>query len=268
MDFYEMEMREKKKALGEAPTSASPSSDSGVTVAYDRRTETKPLLSFLVPVFNERRFIQATLAKLSTVPLTKEIIIVDDGSTDGTRGALTENPVNGAVLLLHTKNQGKGGALRTALTKATGAYAAVQDADLEYDPNDYVELLKYARQNNFKVAFGSRFLKPNPRIYWRFLLGNKVLTTWINLLCASHYTDAYTGCKLMATNVWRELGLVSTGFEIEAEIAVKVARKGYPFTEFPITYKPRKVDEGKKIGWRDALKGFKAARRFAAKLMS
>lgn len=262
-----MEMRKKQTAQGNA-SPLGPSLDPLVTVVYDRRTETKPLLSFLVPVYNERRFVQATLAKLSAVPLTKEIIIVDDGSTDGTRGALTENPINGAVLLLHAKNQGKGGALRTALIKATGAYAAVQDADLEYDPNDYVDLLKYARQNNFKVAFGSRFLKPNPRIYWRFLLGNKLLTTWINLLCASHYTDAYTGCKLMTTNAWRELGLVSTGFEIEAEIAVKVARKGYSFTEFPITYKPRKVEEGKKIGWKDALRGIKAARRFAAKLIS
>ncbi len=262
-----MEMREKKQALGDTPPGTSAPSESGVTVAYDRRTTTKPLISFLVPVYNERRFVQATLAKLSGVPLSKEIIIVDDGSTDGTRGTLTETPLDGTVLLLHAKNLGKGRALCTALTKATGAYAAVQDADLEYDPNDYVELLKYARQNNMKVAFGSRFLKPNPRIYWRFLLGNKLLTTWINLLCASRYTDAYTGCKLMATNVWRELGLVSTGFEIEAEIAVKVARKGYPFTEFPITYTPRKVEDGKKISWKDALKGLKTARRFAAKLI-
>jgi dolichol-phosphate mannosyltransferase len=267
MDFYEMEMAEKRKALGNSRP-LPPERDPMVTVAYDRRTETKPLISFLVPVYNERRYVQSTLTKLSAVPLSKEIIIVDDGSTDGSRGALSENPMDGAVLLLHTKNQGKGGALRTALTKATGAYAAVQDADLEYDPTDYVDLLKFARQNNVKVAFGSRFLKPNPRIYWRFLLGNKLLTAWINLLCASHYTDAYTGCKLMATNVWRELDLLSTGFEIEAEIAVKVAQKGYPFTEFPITYKPRKVEEGKKISWKDAVRGIKAARRFSAKLIS
>lgn len=263
-----MEMRETQKARGAAPGGPLPPAEPGVRVVYDRRTEKTPLLSFLVPVFNERPFVQATLKKILAVPLAKEVIIVDDGSTDGTQGALADHPLDGVVVLVHAKNRGKGGALRTALTKATGAYAAVQDADLEYDPNDYVDLLKYARQNNFKAAFGSRFLKPNPRIYRRFLLGNKVLTAWINLLCASHYTDAYTGCKLMATNVWRELGLVSTGFEIEAEIAVKVAQKGYPFTEFPITYKPRKVEEGKKIGWRDALEGFKTARRFAAKRMS
>ncbi|MBK8574170.1 MAG: glycosyltransferase family 2 protein [Elusimicrobia bacterium] len=265
MDFYEMEMKEKKDALGAGAAPPSVADEFGTTVAYDRRTETKPLISFLVPVFNERPLIKAALDKLAAVPLAKEIIVVDDGSTDGTRGALTENPRNGTVLLLHNKNQGKGGALRTALTKAMGSYAAVQDADLEYDPNDYVELLKFARQNNAKVVFGSRFLKPNPRIYWRFLLGNKLLTTWINLLCASSYTDCYTGAKLMSTAVWRGLGLISNGFEIEAEIAVKIARGGYSFTEYPITYKPRKVAEGKKISWNDAVQGFKAAHRFASK---
>lgn len=258
-----MEMRENKKALGEGAAPLPVADESGTTVAYDRRTETKPLISFLVPVYNERLFVKAVLDKLIAVPLSKEIIVVDDGSTDGTRRALTENPRDGTVLLLHNKNQGKGRALRTALAKAAGAYAAVQDADLEYNPNDYVALLKFARQNNSKVVFGSRFLTPNPRIYWRFLLGNKFLTTWINLLCASSYTDSYTGAKLMSTAVWRDLGLVSSGFEIEAEIAVKVARGGYSFTEYPITYTPRKIADGKKISWKDALRGLKTAHRFS-----
>ncbi len=258
-----MEMLEKKKALGDPSPPVAADPESTHTVIYDLRTELKPLVTFLVPVYNERRFVQAALEKLTAVPVTKEIIIIDDGSTDGTQRVLKENPIKGAVLLLHKKNQGKGGALRTGLAKAAGAYTAVMDADLEYDPNDTVELLKYARRNNVKVAFGSRFLKPNPRLYWRFLLGNKLLTAWINLLCASNYTDAYTGCKVMATSVWRELGLVSTGFEIEAEIAVKVAQKGAPFTEYPITYKPRRVEEGKKIKWKDAVQGLKAALRFS-----
>ena len=256
-----MEQREKQNAPGNpVPTSAP---GGAAAVIYDRRSEKKPLISFLVPVYNERRSVRAVLEKISGVPLAKEIIVVDDGSTDGTRDFLAGNPADGAVLLFHSKNQGKGRALRTALTKAAGAYAAVQDADLEYDPTHYVELLKYARQNNLKAVFGSRFLKPNPRLYWRFLLGNKLLTAWINILCASKYTDCYTGCKLMTATVWRELDLVSNGFEIEAEIAVKVARRGYPFTEYPIPYAPRKIEEGKKISWKDAFQGIKAARRFA-----
>lgn len=240
-----------------------PAPDPTSAVVYDRRTEARPLVSFLVPVFNERAFIWKCLERLAAVPLSKEIIIVDDGSTDRTRDFLAGNPMEGAVLLFHPKNQGKGGALRTALTKANGAYSAVQDADLEYDPGEYVDLLKQARQKNIKVVFGSRFLKPNPRLYWRFLWGNKALTAWINFLCASSYTDCYTGYKLMFIAIWRELGLVSPGFEVEAEICVKVARRGHSFAELPAAYSPRRVDEGKKISWKDALRGIRAARFFS-----
>lgn len=262
MDFYEMEMQEKKKTQGDAPPPPTTDPASNHTVEYDLRTETKPLVSFLVPIYNERPLIRTALEEIAAVPLPKEIILIDDGSNDGTPRFLKENPVKGAILLLHKKNEGKGGALRTGLTKALGAYSAVMDADLEYDPNDYVELLKFARRNNVKVAFGSRFLKPNPRLYWRFLWGNKLLTAWINLLCGSNYTDSYTGCKIMSTTVWRGLSLVSSGFEIEAEIAVKVARRGDPFTEYPITYRPRRIEDGKKIRWKDAVRGIKAAYRF------
>ncbi len=247
---------EKKNPSSSAPDPAS-------TVVYDRRTEARPLVSFLVPVYNERASIWKCLERLSAVPLAKEIIIVDDGSTDRTRDFLKGNPMDGAVLLFHAKNQGKGGAVRTALTKANGAYSAVQDADLEYDPVEYVDLLKHARQNNIKVVFGSRFLKPNPRLYWRFLWGNKALTAWINFLCASSYTDCYTGYKLMSTATWRELGLVSPGFEVEAEICVKVAHRRHSFAELPISYAPRRVEEGKKISWKDALQGIRAARFFS-----
>ncbi|MBL8024079.1 MAG: glycosyltransferase family 2 protein [Elusimicrobia bacterium] len=232
-------------------------------VIYDRRTEPRPLLSFFVPVLNERPFIGEVLEKLSRVPLSKEIIVVDDGSTDGTRKLLRETPQDGVALLFHTQNKGKGQAIQTALEKAKGAYAAIHDADLEYDPNDYVTLLKQARQNNLKVVFGSRFLQPTPRIYRRFLWGNKVLTAWINFLCSSTYTDAYTGAKLMSTSTWKALHLVSSGFEIEAEIAAKVARGGYPFSEWPISYAPRRIEEGKKITWKDFFRGALAARRFA-----
>lgn len=246
--------------MGQTP---SPSPDTTPIVLYDRRTEARPLISFLVPVYNERPYVQAVLDKLTQVPLSKEIILVDDGSTDGTRKMLRETPREGVILIFHTVNQGKGQALRTALEKVKGAYAAVQDADLEYDPRDYVPLLKHARQNNLKAVFGSRFLQPNPRIYRRFLWGNKILTAWINFLCASSYSDAYTGAKLMTTSTWRELNLSSSGFEIEAEISAKLSRGGYPFSECPISYNPRRVEDGKKIAWKDFFRGAWAARRFA-----
>lgn len=264
MDSLDADPLVKKQAQeNRGAASSSSASAASVRVVYDRRSETRPLVSFLVPVFNERASIWKCLDRLWSVPLSKEIIIVDDGSTDRTREFLAENPRDGAVLLFHEKNQGKGGALRTALSKATGAYAAVLDADLEYDPGEYVDLLNHARRNNLKAVFGSRFLKSNPRLYWRFLWGNKVLTAWINLLCSSSYTDCYTGYKLMATSTWRELGLVSSGFEIEAEICVKVAHRQVAFAELPATYLPRRVNEGKKIGWKDAIRGIRAARYFA-----
>lgn len=231
-------------------------------LVYDRRSDPRPLVSFFVPVFNERAVVLKTVARLAAVPLQKEIIIIDDGSIDGTRKLLSDNPQDGVALVFHSRNSGKGQALRTALAYAQGAYGAVQDADTEYDPASYVDMLKHARQNNFKAVFGSRFLNPNPTIYKRFLWGNKVLTAWINFLCASRYTDSYTGAKLMAMSVWKEMNLVSRGFEIEAEICVKIARKRVPFSEWPIPYAPRRVEEGKKISWKDAWRGFRAARKF------
>lgn len=231
-------------------------------LVYDRRSDPRPLVSFLVPVFNERAVVKDSLSRLAAVPLQKEIIIVDDGSVDGTRTWLSENILEGAALVFHARNGGKGCALQTALSFAKGAYGAVHDADTEYDPAHYADMIRHARQNNLKAVFGSRFINPNPSIYKRFLWGNKALTAWINFLCASHYTDCYTGSKLMALSVWKEMGLVSWGFEIEAEICVKLARKRVPFCEWPITYAPRRVEEGKKISWKDAWRGFRAARKF------
>lgn len=233
-----------------------------IKLVYDKRSDPRPLISFFVPVFNERAHVRESLARLAAVPLQKEIIIIDDGSVDGSRKLLSENPLEGAVLVFHPQNSGKGRALQTALSYARGAYGAVQDADAEYDPAQYVDMFKYARQNNVKAVFGSRFLTPNPTLYKRFLWGNKVLTAWINFLCASHFTDCYTGSKLMALSVWKELDLVSRGFEIEAEICVKVARRRVTFAEHPIAYAPRRVEDGKKISWKDAWRGFRTARKF------
>jgi hypothetical protein len=211
MDFYEMEMAEKRKALGNSRP-LPPERDPMVTVAYDRRTETKPLISFLVPVYNERRYVQSTLTKLSAVPLSKEIIIVDDGSTDGSRGALSENPMDGAVLLLHTKNQGKGGALRTALTKATGRLRRGARRRPRIRPNRLCGPLKIRPPEQRQGGFWVSVPQTQPTDLLAVSFGQQTLNRLDQSSCASHYTDAYTGCKLMATNVWRELGLGLDGF--------------------------------------------------------
>ncbi|MBK7208264.1 MAG: glycosyltransferase family 2 protein [Elusimicrobia bacterium] len=225
------------------------------TVISDGRSPDIPLVTFLVPVYNEKRTLGTVLEALSHFPESREIIVIDDGSTDGTRDLLIKNPAPNQVVLFHEKNVGKGAALRTALPHARGLYIAVQDADLEYDPKQYVEMLKIARTTRRAAVFGSRFLRPNPTSHWRFLWGNKFMTRWINFLCGTRLTDAYTCYKLMERSAVTALGLVSTGFEIEAEICVRLARKNIPIMENPIVYRPRTVKEGKKIKLKDAARG-------------
>jgi glycosyltransferase involved in cell wall biosynthesis len=228
-------------------------------LVYDRRGPLTPNVSFLVPIYNERRTVDALLDRLAQVGVSQEIILVDDGSTDGTRNLLSGKERDGVALFFHPENRGKGGAIQTALAQARGRYAAIQDADLEYDPVQYRELLAVARRDNMPAVIGSRFLRDNPTAYRRFLWGNKLLTFWINLLCGSRFTDTYTCYKLIQTDVFRSLNLTSRGFEMEAEICAKIARRHIHFTECPISYAPRRVEEGKKIRWKDAVKGLWAA---------
>jgi dolichol-phosphate mannosyltransferase len=226
-----------------------------VEVIYDRRPASPPEISFLVPAYNERPRIDIILRRLLELPFSKEVIVVDDGSTDGTRELLSAAPRDGLCVLFHPMNAGKGAAIQTALEKARGVYAAIQDADLEYDPGEYAGLLEILRQKKVGVVFGSRFLKDNPTRYRRYLLGNKLITLFTNLICRSHFTDTYTCYKLMGTETLRSLNLLSGGFEMESEICVKVALRGLPYAEGPISYSPRTIEEGKKIGWMDGVKG-------------
>ncbi|HVW66373.1 MAG TPA: glycosyltransferase family 2 protein, partial [Candidatus Peribacteraceae bacterium] len=145
--------------------------------------------------------------------------------------------------------------IRLGLEHAAGAYTVIQDADLEYDPQEIKLLLDAAKLNPHCAIFGSRFLKKNPHIYWRFLLGNKVLTAWLNLLFGSRVTDSYTCYKLLPTHIFKQLHLTSRGFELEAEIASRCLKTGIDVIEVPISYRPRSVEEGKKINWTDAVKG-------------
>ncbi|MEW6040342.1 MAG: glycosyltransferase family 2 protein [Elusimicrobiota bacterium] len=210
-------------------------------------------LSIIVPAYNENKTITDVINALKSLNIDKEIIIVDDGSTDDTRKVLSG--LNGVQVIFHEKNQGKGAAIQTGLVAASGDVVLIQDADLEYNPQDIPSLVKRFSQGDVDAVFGSRFLKENPNIYKRYLFGNKFLTFLINLLYGSSYTDTYTGYKMIKRDVFKTLNVSSSRYEMEAEISIKLKKLGYKVEEVPINYKPRTLKEGKKIGWRDALLG-------------
>jgi len=212
-------------------------------------------LSVIVPVFNEENTIEKIIDRVKKVNIDKEIIIVDDGSTDGTREVLEKWKDENIRVIHHRRNQGKGSAIRTAIPYIEGEVVVIQDADLEYNPEDYYRLIEPILQGKAKIVYGSRFLKFNKPIYLRFLLGNKFLTWLINMLYHSRITDSYTCYKAFETDVLRNLTLRAKRFEFEAEVTVKLLKKGYELHEVPISYSPRTLREGKKINWKDALLG-------------
>lgn len=218
-------------------------------------------LTIIVPVYNEERTLIAMMTALAEKCPDAQVIYVDDGSTDRSKTILHSYARPGD-LVLTKENGGKGSAIQTGLAEAGGAYTVIQDADLEYDPGQINLLLQEAKANPGSAVFGSRFLRKNPNIYKRFLLGNVVLTAWLNMLFGSKLTDSYTCYKLLPTDAFRGLNLVSRGFELEAEICAKCLRGGMPIRELPITYQPRTIEEGKKINWRDAVKGLTAMARY------
>lgn len=211
-------------------------------------------LTVLVPAYNEERTIKRVMDALATALPESQVIYIDDGSKDGTLGLLQTNARPGDTVLTK-ENGGKGSAIRMGLEQATGDYCVIQDADLEYDPGEIKMLLKQAEKNPGAVIFGSRFLKPNPNIYPLYLLGNKTLTFILNLLFCGKLTDSYTCYKLLPTPLFRSLPLRARGFELEAELAAFPLKMGKKIVEYPVSYHPRTFAEGKKINWRDAVKG-------------
>ena len=213
-------------------------------------------LSIVIPVFNERATLPALLESVASVSLDKEILIVDDGSTDGTREYLkdmAQNPGEGVRVFFHDRNQGKGAALRTGFREVAGDIVIIQDADLEYDPQDYPALLKPILDGRADVVYGSRFLGGPHRVlfFWHYL-GNKILTLISNMLTNLNLSDMETCYKVFRSEVIKNLTFTSDGFAIEAEMTVKIARAGYRVYETPISYSGRDYSEGKKITWRDA----------------
>ena len=211
-------------------------------------------LSVIIPAYNEAKTIRQVLEKVQSLKLDLEIVIVDDGSSDGTRDILKELQGPGLKVIMHERNQGKGAAIRTALPHCSGEVFIIQDADLEYDPNDYSALLALFEDPGCQVVYGSRILKrDNPKGGWRFFMGGRLVTIATNLLFGSHITDEPTCYKLFRRELICGLDLKGNGFELEPEITAKILRRGIRIYEAPISYRPRDVSQGKKINAKDGL---------------
>ncbi len=214
-------------------------------------------LSILIPVFNEEPTLKEIIKRVSNVALDKEIIIVNDASTDATPKILEElqKEYPHLTILHHQKNQGKGSAVRTALTKATGDYVIIQDADLEYDPEDYHKILEPVQKFGAQAVYGTRFKGVHKNMLFWHLLGNKFLSLATDLLYNTTISDMETCYKLVKTEILKEIPLKSRRFEFEPEVTAKLLKRKIRIFEVPISYAGREYDEGKKITWRD---GFSA----------
>lgn len=210
-------------------------------------------LSVIIPVYNEESTISQVIDKVREVelPLDREIIVVDDGSTDHTADILARRQKDVTYVHFSRVNFGKGAAIRVGLTYVTGDVVIIQDADLELDPNEYKLLLEPILAGRANVVYGSRFLKHNPNIRRRTLLANKFLTWFTNFLYGSHLTDMETAYKAFKAEIVNGIKLDCHRFEFEPEVTAKLLRHGFDIKEVPISYNPRTEEEGKKIGWRD-----------------
>ncbi|MBT3389999.1 MAG: glycosyltransferase family 2 protein [Chloroflexi bacterium] len=211
-------------------------------------------LTVLIPIYNEENTIREILKRVYATQLADEIILVDDGSVDGTRAILQElDGKDGVRVILHEHNQGKGAAVRTGIKAATGDILLIQDADLEYDPRDYPKLLQPIEEGLAEVVYGSRFLGAPHRVamFWH-MLANKLLTLMTNILYDTILTDMETGYKVFKREVIADIPLHAKRFEFEPEFTAKILKRGVRIFEVPISFNPRDYDEGKKIGISDA----------------
>ena len=210
-------------------------------------------LSVIIPVFNERQTIGQILDEVKKVELEKEIIVVDDGSTDGTRKILGELNDPAVKVLYHSENRGKGGAIKTAQTRVSGEVVIIQDADLEYRTEDYPKLVKPIEDGFADVVYGSRFLGPHRVFMFWHYVGNKFLTWLTNILYNTMLTDMETGYKVFRAEVFKKLKIRSDRFGFEPEITAKIFKQKLRVVEVPITHYGRRYEEGKKITWKDGL---------------
>ena len=227
-------------------------------------------LSIIIPVYNEAMTIKEIVARVRSViiPLEKEIIVIDDCSTDDSR-SIIETLGEDIKKLFHSQNKGKGAALRTGFKEATGDIVLIQDADLEYDPSEYLKLIEPILSGQSQVVYGSRFagdgglvqvVRQHKKLYsWHFLyyLGNRFLSLVTALLYGSSITDMETGYKVFKSEVIKGLNLTADRFEFEPEVTAKILKKGFKIYEVPISYHGREYSEGKKITWHDGLTAVK-----------
>jgi glycosyltransferase involved in cell wall biosynthesis len=221
-------------------------------------------LSIIIPVYNEAKNIQEIIKRVQATKLADEIIIVDDGSQDGTRDILkTLDGKKKVRVILHEKNQGKGGAVVTGMKAAKGEILLIQDADLEYDPRDYPALLQPITEKLAEVVYGSRFLGSAHRVtmFWH-QVANKLLTFMTNILYDSILTDMETGYKVFRREVVEGMNIRSKRFNFEPEFTAKILKRKHRIFEVPITFNPRDYSEGKKIGLKDAFEAVWALIRY------
>ena len=218
------------------------------------------MLSIVIPVYNERDTLYEIVSRVQSValPLDKEIVLVDDCSTDGTRQLLQDLPGDNLIKIYHSVNQGKGAALRTGFSRATGDIVLIQDADLEYDPREYPRLLAPILEGKADVVYGSRFQGSDAHrvLYFWHSVGNKVLTLLSNIFTNINLTDMETCYKVFRKPILDKITICEDRFGFEPEITAKVAKQNCRIYEIGISYNGRSYQEGKKIGWRDGVRAF------------
>jgi glycosyltransferase involved in cell wall biosynthesis len=214
-----------------------------------------PLLSVIIPVYNEEHHVAEVIRRVREVPIEKEIIVVDDGSTDRTLDELeNERKQGGDLVRVHQAmiNMGKGTAVRIGLKYARGDIILIQDSDLEYDPADYPALIEPIRSGKADVVYGNRFHRPIPGMGFKYRLANRILATTASVLYNQHIPDEATAYKVFKRDVILDLDLHASRFELCPEVTAKVRKQGYRIYQVPISYAPRTVEQGKKVRLRDA----------------
>lgn len=209
-----------------------------------------------MPVFNEHKTIREIIAKVMAVPIDKELIVVDDASTDGTRDILKNEYEGkpGISVFYHEKNKGKAGAIKTGIPHCTGEIISIQDGDLETDPNDFVHLTEPIKKGEASVVYGSRYLNRTEKsLYFAYKFGARFLSVVVNILYCQNITDEATCYKVFRADILKKIPLEYDRFEFCPEVTAKVSKMGYKIKELPMNYYPRSFDEGKKMNWRDGI---------------